>query len=74
MDYHDRVIISHFDKVIAVHQRSYEKHDSLYNPLHYLNLIGRKVRSLAQVKPLKDWDLPKEFEKLRKILESSLLK
>ena len=33
-------------------------------------MIGRKVRSLAQVKPLKDWDLPKEFEKLRKILES----
>ena len=68
--YHDKVVISYKDKVIAIHKRLYTKEDASYNALHYLDLIERKIRSLDQAKPLKEWKLPEEFDKLRHILES----
>ena len=61
--YHDRVVISYREQVIATHMRSYKRHDTLYNPLHYLNLIERKVRSLIRLN-FEKVDLPKEFGKL----------
>ncbi len=48
---------------IARHARSYEKHDAIYEPRHYLPLLD-------QAAPLAEWELPEEFARMRRLLES----
>ncbi len=67
--YFDRVVIACGSEVIACHVRSYAKEDFIYNPLHYLALLERKPRALDQAAPLLNWDLPGEFDELRRLLE-----
>ena len=56
--YVDRVVISCGSEVIARHHRSYQRDDFVYDPVHYLPLLG--------------WDLPEEFATLRRLLESRM--
>ena len=42
---HD-VVISCGAEVIARHPRSYERHDFIFDPLHYLALIEQKINAL----------------------------
>ena len=72
--YFDRVVIGCGGEVIACHVRSYAKEDFIYNPLHYLALLERKPRALDQAAPLLNWDLPDEFEELRRLLEARMNK
>ena len=37
----------------------------MFDPLHYLALIERKINALDQAAPLQAWDLPGEFATLR---------
>ena len=50
--YVHEVVIGCGDKVIARHLRSYEDGDFVFDPLHYLSLIERKVGALDQAAPL----------------------
>ena len=70
--YVDRVEIACGAEVIARHPRSYEKETFIYNPLHYLALLERKPNALDQAAPLQTWELPEEFERLRRLLEARL--
>ena len=70
--YVHEVVICHGTEVIARHERSYERDRMIFNPLHYLPLIERKIGSLDQAAPLVDWDLPEEFPVLRRLLESRM--
>jgi hypothetical protein len=65
----DKVVIGHKTDVIAVHIRSYASADIIFEPLHYLPLIERKINALEQAAPLQNWELPKAFETLQRILE-----
>jgi len=40
---------------IARHPRSYEREDFVFNPLHYLELLERKIGALDQAAPLAGW-------------------
>jgi len=42
----------------------------VYDPLHYLPLIERKIMAFDQAAPLQGWNLPKAFGKLQRLLES----
>jgi len=67
----DKVVIGHKTDVIAVHTRSYASSaDIIFDPLHYLPLIERKINALEQAAPLQNWELPKAFETLQRILEN----
>jgi len=44
----DRVVIGCVAEVIADHPRSYEAGDMVYDPLHYLPLIERKIMAFDQ--------------------------
>ncbi len=57
---------------IARHPRSYEREDFVFNPLHYLALLERKIGALDQAAPLVGWILPDEFATLRRLLEARL--
>jgi hypothetical protein len=68
--YVHQVVISCGEQVIARHPRSYQKGDFVYDPLHYLPLLERKVGALDQAAPLAGWNLPPEFDTLRRLLEA----
>jgi hypothetical protein len=56
--------------VIADHPRSYETDDMVFNPLHYLPLIERKIMAFDQAAPLQGWDLPDAFITIQRLLEA----
>ncbi len=49
--YVDRVVISCGADIIARHVRSYEREDFVFDPLHYLALLERKIGALDQAAP-----------------------
>jgi len=60
--------------VIARHPRCYGREDMVFDPIHYLPLIERKINALDQAAPLAEWDLPEEFDTLRRLMEARMLK
>lgn len=72
--YVHRVEIGCGSEVIARHERSYERETAVYDPLHYLALLERKIRALDQAAPLAGWQLPDCFADWRRLLEARLLK
>ena len=70
--YVDNVVISCGADVIARHVRSYEREDFVFDPLHYLALLERKIGALDQAAPLAGWDLPEAFTILRRLLEARM--
>ena len=70
----DEVVISCGAEVIAQHRRSYEREDLIFDPLHYLPLIERKIGALDQAAPLLGWELPEVFATLRRLLEARMAK
>jgi transposase len=70
--YIHEVVISCGAEEIARHPRSYEREDFVFNPLHYLALLERKIGALDQAAPLAGWALPEEFATLRRLLEARM--
>ncbi len=70
--YVDRVVISCGAEVIARHNRSYQRDDYVFDPIHYLPLLEQKTGALDQAAPLTGWELPEEFDILRRLLESRM--
>jgi hypothetical protein len=56
--------------VIADHPRSYDTGDMVFDPVHYLPLIERKIMSFDQAAPLQGWELPEAFATLQRLLEA----
>ena len=57
-------------EVIARHPRSYEREDTIFEPIHYLPLIEQKIGALDQAAPLAGWELPPAFQTLRRLMEA----
>ena len=70
--YVHKVVICCGAEVIARHPRSYERENFVFDPLHYLALLERKIGALDQAAPLAGWDLPNEFATLRRLLEARM--
>jgi transposase len=70
--YVDTVVIGCCAEIIARHVRSYEREDFVYDPLHYLALLERKIGALDQAAPLAGWELPEVFTVLRRLLEARM--
>jgi hypothetical protein len=70
--YVHEVVIAHGSQVIARHARSYEHEATVFDPLHYLELLEQKTRALNQAAPLMGWQLPECFITLRRLLEARL--
>ena len=60
--------------IIARHPRCYDRADMIFDPIHYLPLIEKKINALDQAAPLAEWDLPPEFQTLRRLMEARRLK
>ena len=72
--YVDRVVIGCGGEVIARHVRSYDREDMVFDPVHYLSLIEKKIGAFEQAAPLAEWELPKAFSTLQNLMEARLLK
>jgi hypothetical protein len=70
--YVHEVVISCGAEIIARHVRSYEREDFVFDPLHYLALLERKIGALDQAAPLAGWELPEVFTTLRRLLEARM--
>jgi transposase len=70
--YIHEVVIACGAEEIARHPRSYEREDFVFDPLHYLALLERKIGALDQAAPLAGWALPEEFATLRRLLEARM--
>ena len=70
--YVHEVVIACGAEVIVRHARSWEKEDYIYDPLHYLALIEQKATARDQATPLADWELPKAFATLRRLMEARM--
>jgi len=70
--YIHEVVIACGAEQIARHPRSYEREDFVFDPLHYLALLERKIGALDQAAPLAGWALPEEFATLRRLLEARM--
>ena len=70
--YVGEVVIGCGGNIIARHPRSYQREDMIFDPLHYLPLLERKIAALDQAAPLRGWDLPDVFARLRRLLEARM--
>ena len=46
----------------------------VFDPIHYLSLIEKKINALDQAAPLAEWHLPAEFQTLRRLMEARMIK
>jgi hypothetical protein len=67
------VVIGCKAETIARHPRSYDREDMIFDPIHFLPLIERKINALDQAAPLVEWDLPPEFQTLRRLMEARMI-
>ena len=70
--YVHEVLIGCGAEIIARHQRSYERADMVFDPMHFLPLLEQKVGALDQAAPLQGWNLPDEFATLHRLLEARM--
>jgi hypothetical protein len=70
--YVERVEIACRGETIAIHPRSYETADFVYNPLHYLALLEHKSKALDQAAPLDGWQLADCLHRLRRLMEARM--
>lgn len=78
--YHDVVVRGFVDEVvicngvdeIARHKRSYDSEDAVFEPMHYLALLEKKVGAFDQAAPVQDWNLPEAFDRLHQLLQSRM--
>ena len=72
--YVDRIVIGCGGDVIARHPRSYEREDMVFDPVHYLSLLEKKIGALDQAAPLANWQLPEAFHTLSRLMEARTIK
>ena len=59
----ERVVIGCGGEVIARHPRSYEREDTIFEPIHYLPLIEQKIGRWIRRRLLAGWELsPPAFQ------------
>jgi transposase len=67
--YVDRVVVIADGAVVAEHRRSYARGEQLLEPRHYLAILSRKPAYLDHTAVFRNWQLPPQFDELRRGLE-----
>ena len=52
--------------MVASHRRSFKKHEYLFEPWHYVDLLKQKPGALRDGAPFVQWDLPPAIESIKK--------
>ena len=70
--YVHEVVIGCGAEIIARHPRSHDREDMVFDPIHYLPLLEKKIGAFDQAAPLVGWELPDAFAILRRLLEARM--
>lgn len=65
----DQVEVVRRQQVLACHCRSYQAHDQVCDPLHYLASLQRRPAALDHARVFREWRLPAVYHQLRVALE-----
>lgn len=68
--YVERVEVVAEGRVVAQHERCYERGQQILDPVHYLATLGRKPACLDHASVYRRWKLPPSFLALREALEA----
>jgi transposase len=66
--YADRIVIRQDGRIVAEHQRSFGRSETVYDPWHYVPVLARKPGALRNGAPFKNWVLPAAMERVRRKL------
>src|SRR6186997_284841 len=66
--YADRIVIRQDGRIVAEHQRSFDRGQTIYDPWHYVQVLARKPGALRNGAPFKDWVLPAAMDRVRRRL------
>jgi transposase len=66
----DTIRIESEGRTVAVHRRCWDRHRTIFDPVHYLSLLERKPGALDFARPLSGWALPECFATLRARFEA----
>ena len=69
--YADRIVIRQDGRIVAEHQRSFGRGETVYDPWHYVPVLARKPGALRNGAPFKDWVLPAGLDRVRRKLAGS---
>jgi transposase len=64
----ERITVFLNGESIAQHPRCFSRHQTIYNPWHYLPVLARKPGALRNGEPFRDWDLPDALHQIRQRL------
>lgn len=63
--YADRLLLIGDHQVVAEHLRQFTRDQCYFEPWHYVPILRRKPGALRNGAPFKDWDLPREMQRIR---------
>jgi len=63
--YAKKIVVKFQDKTIASHERSFGRHQRIYDPWHYVPLLERKPGALRNGAPFKRLTLPSAMQSVR---------
>jgi transposase len=66
--YADRIVVRQDGRIVAEHQRSFGRSETVYDPWHYVPVLARKPGALRNGAPFKNWVLPAAMERVRRKL------
>ena len=66
--YAKRVTVYYGDTLIAEHDRTFKRHQKIYNPWHYVPILERKPGALRHGAPFNGWQLPDGLKQVREKL------
>jgi hypothetical protein len=66
--YADRIAVFLDGDPVAEHARCFGRHQTVYDPWHYLPVLARKPGALRNGEPFRNWDLPEALAEVRRRL------
>lgn len=66
--YADRIVVVNDGVMIGEHPRLFGRHETSYDPWHYISVLERKPGALRNGAPFKDWELPVPLAGMREAL------
>ena len=69
--YADRIVLRQDGRVVGEHERSFARHQRLFNPWHYVPVLARKPGALRNGAPFKGWELPGALGRVHRKLKGA---
>jgi transposase len=64
----ERIAVFLNGETVAQHPRCFGRHQTIYDPWHYLPVLARKPGALRNGEPFRAWDLPEALSQIRQRL------